>query len=98
MKERKTGIVLLRDLKSGEEEDFVEMQSLSTAAAPPRGVDGTADVRTLNGNANTNEDDQVADDEAEVPESFVYTDENKDGDKEDPSGTGGDSTMMDSVE
>jgi len=95
MKERKTGIVLLRDLKSGEEEDFVEMQSLSTAATP-RGVVGTADVRTLNGTSN--EEERVADDEAEVPEGFVYTDENKDGDKEDPSAGGGDSTMMDSVE
>ncbi len=69
---RKSGIVLMRNLKKGEPEDLVEMQSLATSPTTP--AVGTPTARAL---AQTmQDDDEISPDEVDPPEPFVYTDEN----------------------
>ncbi len=95
MPNRKCGVVLVRDRKKGDVEEFVEMQSLS-ASAPTAAV-GTPTARTLDGNVN--EEEEITADEADPPEPFQYKDEEESGDRgEDGKGAGGDSTMTDAAE
>lgn len=69
--DRKSGIVVMRDLKRGEPEEFVEMRSLATATPPSATAPTTPAVGAVM------DDDDADDDGAEltVPEPFVYTDE-----------------------
>ena len=94
MKNRKSGIVLVRDLKKGGAEEFVEMQSLS-ASAPTAAV-GTPTARTLD--SNLNEDEEITRDEADPPEPFRYTDEEEGDDKGEDGKPSGDSTMTDAAQ
>jgi 26S proteasome regulatory subunit N2 len=68
-----SGILLLRDLRKGEEESLVEMKSLSTAVASPSG--GTVTEDTSAGPRVSDDDDDDGPD-VPVPAPFEYTDEN----------------------
>jgi 26S proteasome regulatory subunit N2 len=68
-----SGILLLRDLRKGEEENLVEMKSLSTAVASPSG--GTVTEDTSAGPRVSDDDDDDGLD-VPVPAPFEYTDEN----------------------
>jgi 26S proteasome regulatory subunit N2 len=68
-----SGILLLRDLRRGEEEKLVEMKSLSTVVEPTRGGTLTEDTST---GPRLGEDDDDDGPDVPVPSPFEYTDEN----------------------
>lgn len=78
---RISGVVMVRDRTPDDAEDFVEMQSLSSApqpvAAPQTPVVGTSDPEA------NDDDDEEEGEEIPVPEPFVYRDESKEEDKTD---------------
>lgn len=76
IEDRRSGIVVLRDLKKGDPEDLVEMQSLAASAPTP--AVATPTTRALN--QTSNEEDEITPDEVDPPEPFMYTDEDSGGD------------------